>query len=273
MAYSGTPEPYDAPTQRPDFRLGVGWHVTPEHEVWTIQEPYGAFTWYAANDQPADKAYYDFTLTVPAPWTGIANGELTDTTEADGLRTTTWHLAEPASSYLVTVAFADYTPTELESVARRADHHLGTDGRPGRHRRHGVRPRGDGLAGAVPRALPVRHLRDPHLRRRQRHGDPDHGDPRRDAVLHLAGGRRARARAPLVRRHGHARRLERRVDERGHGDVPAGHVGGRGRGHHHRREDGRLGRLRGRGAGLTPVRRPTTTRPTSAPATSTSARP
>jgi aminopeptidase N len=116
MTYSGTPEPYDAPTQRSDFRLGVGWHVTPEHEVWTIQEPFGAFTWYAANDQPADKAYYDFTLTVPEPWTGIANGALTDTTDADGLRTTAWDLAEPASSYLVTVAFADYTPIELESA-------------------------------------------------------------------------------------------------------------------------------------------------------------
>jgi len=115
MSYTGTPEPYDAPTQRSDFRLGVGWHATAEHEVWTIQEPYGAFTWYAANDQPADKAYYDFTLTVPEPWTGIANGELTDTTDADGVRTTTWHLAEPASSYLVTVAFGDYTPTEVPS--------------------------------------------------------------------------------------------------------------------------------------------------------------
>lgn len=115
LAYSGTPESYDAPTQRSDFAEGVGWNITDEHEVWTIQEPYGAFTWYATNDQPADKAYYDFTLTVPAPWTGIANGELTDTTETDGLRTTTWHLAEPAASYLVTVAFADYTPIELES--------------------------------------------------------------------------------------------------------------------------------------------------------------
>ena len=95
MAYSGTPEAYDAPTQRSDFRLGVGWHVTPDHEVWTIQEPYGAFTWYAVNDQPADKAYYDFTLTVPEPWTGIANGQLTDTTDpgdtaACGRRPGTW---------------------------------------------------------------------------------------------------------------------------------------------------------------------------------------
>ncbi len=116
LTYSGTPEPYEAPTERSDFELGVGWHVTPEHEVWTIQEPYGAFTWFAANDQPADKALYDFTLTVPEPWTGIANGELTSDVAADGLRTTTWHLAEPAASYLVTVAFADYTATELTSA-------------------------------------------------------------------------------------------------------------------------------------------------------------
>ncbi|WP_188113330.1 M1 family metallopeptidase [Nocardioides humilatus] len=117
LAYQGTPEPYPAPTERSDFTLGEGWHITDEHQVWTIQEPYGAFTWYAANDQPADKAFYDFTLTVPAPWTGIANGKLTDTTDSDGLRTTTWHLDEPASSYLVTVAFGDYTPAHLESAS------------------------------------------------------------------------------------------------------------------------------------------------------------
>ncbi|MEZ0577137.1 M1 family metallopeptidase [Nocardioides sp. MH1] len=115
ITYSGTPRPAPAPTERSDFREGEGWHVTPEHQTWTIQEPYGAFTWYAVNDQPADKAFYDFTLTVPEPWTGIANGALTDTSEDGGLRTTTWHLDEPASSYLVTVAFGDYTPTHLES--------------------------------------------------------------------------------------------------------------------------------------------------------------
>lgn len=115
LEYAGTPEPAEAPTSRQDFSGGVGWNITADSEVWTAQEPYGAHTWYAVNDQPADKALYDFTLTVPEPWTGVANGELTATDEADGLRTTTWHLAEPASSYLVTVAFADHTLTELTS--------------------------------------------------------------------------------------------------------------------------------------------------------------
>ena len=30
-----------------------------------MQEPYGAYTWYPVNDQPADKALYDFTISAP----------------------------------------------------------------------------------------------------------------------------------------------------------------------------------------------------------------
>lgn len=115
LTYAGTPEPTPAPSTRTDFTQGLGWSITEEHETWTLQEPYGAFTWYAVNDQPADKAFYDFTLTVPSPWSGVANGRLTDTTEKDGSTTTTWHLAEPASSYLVTVAFGDFQHKDMRS--------------------------------------------------------------------------------------------------------------------------------------------------------------
>jgi aminopeptidase N len=108
--YSGTPKPTASPTTRSDFSTG-GWAITDDGETWTMQEPYGAFTWYPVNDQPADKALYDFNITVPSPWVGIANGELTDRTEDDGLTTTTWHTTEPMSSYLVTVATGDYTQT------------------------------------------------------------------------------------------------------------------------------------------------------------------
>ncbi|WP_435770674.1 M1 family metallopeptidase [Nocardioides sp. SYSU DS0651] len=115
ISYAGTPRPTPAPSQRSDFAGGLGWSITDEHETWTLQEPYGAHTWYAVNDQPADKALYDFTLTVPAPWQGVANGQLTDSSESDGMRTNVWHLAEPASSYLVTVAFGDFQHTDLRS--------------------------------------------------------------------------------------------------------------------------------------------------------------
>lgn len=117
LTYAGTPRTAPAPSQRSDFTQGVGWSISDDHETSTLQEPYGAFTWYAVNDQPADKALYDFTLTVDAPWQGVANGELTRSTKTGGRTTNRWHLAEPASSYLVTVAFGDYQRTDLESAS------------------------------------------------------------------------------------------------------------------------------------------------------------
>ena len=54
------------PTTRGDFST-TGFTITPAGETWTMQEPYGAHTWYPVNDQPSDKALYDFTLTVPSP--------------------------------------------------------------------------------------------------------------------------------------------------------------------------------------------------------------
>lgn len=107
LDYVGTPEPAPAPTTRRDFST-TGFTITPTGEVWTMQEPYGAYTWYPVNDQPSDKALYDISVHAPAPWTGISNGHLTElTTDGDGT-TTSWQLTEPASSYLVTLAIGDY---------------------------------------------------------------------------------------------------------------------------------------------------------------------
>ncbi len=84
----------------------LGWHVTDEGETWTMQEPFGAFTWYAVNDQPADKALYDFTLHVVATRSLVDRGGQRRAARAaheeGGRSTTRWHLAEPAASYLVT---------------------------------------------------------------------------------------------------------------------------------------------------------------------------
>jgi aminopeptidase N len=107
LDYVGTPRPAPAPTTRSDFST-TGFTVTGAGEVWTMQEPYGAYTWYPVNDQPSDKALYDITVTAPAPWTGVSNGRLTALTTDDGATTTSWQLTEPASSYLVTLAIGDY---------------------------------------------------------------------------------------------------------------------------------------------------------------------
>jgi aminopeptidase N len=116
IAYAGTPRPAAAPTTRSDFST-TGWTITDDNETWTMQEPYGAFTWYAVNDQPADKALYDFTISAPPNWVGVANGELESRSTEDGRTVTRWHLDEPASSYLVTVAIGDFQMTRDESAS------------------------------------------------------------------------------------------------------------------------------------------------------------
>jgi len=107
ISYAGKPVPVPAPTTRRDFS-SLGFTVTDRGEVWTMQEPYGAYSWYPVNDQPADKALYDISVTAPDPWTGVANGRLVADTTEDGQRTTEFQLDEPASSYLITLAIGDY---------------------------------------------------------------------------------------------------------------------------------------------------------------------
>ncbi|WGL53521.1 M1 family metallopeptidase [Nocardioides sp. BP30] len=115
LSYAGRPQPVAAPGTRSDESVN-GFISKRDGRAYAMQEPYGAFTWYAVNDQPADKALYDFTLHVPAPFVSIANGRLTHRRTRHGVTTTRWHLASPAASYLATVAFGDYRETKLGKV-------------------------------------------------------------------------------------------------------------------------------------------------------------
>ena len=111
LTYSGTPEPVRAPTDRRDFDT-TGWTTTADGTVWTMQEPYGAYSWYAVNDQPSDKAFYDIRISAPSPWSGSPTARLLATTTQGGRTVTRWQLPDPASSYLVTLAIGHYTDTK-----------------------------------------------------------------------------------------------------------------------------------------------------------------
>jgi aminopeptidase N len=116
VAYGGTPLPAAAPTTRSDFST-VGWTTNGDGSVWTMQEPYGAYTWYAVNDQPSDKALYDFTIRSGGGMVGIANGTLESRRQRGPVSTTRWHLDEPASSYLTTIAIGHYMPYPDKSAS------------------------------------------------------------------------------------------------------------------------------------------------------------
>jgi aminopeptidase N len=115
LTYAGVPHPVAAPTHRSDFST-LGFTPMPDGSAWTMQEPFGAYTWYAVNDTPADKAYYDFTVTAPSGMVGVANGALKSRTHVGSSTITRWHLGAPCASYLTTLAIGDYVHHVLRGV-------------------------------------------------------------------------------------------------------------------------------------------------------------
>jgi aminopeptidase N len=107
--YSGIPHTVKAPTHRGDFGEGLGWTLDADGNVYTFQEPYGAYTWYPVNDHPSDKAHYDAQITVPVGDTAVFNGTMVSAKRAEKTTTFTWHGGRPLASYLTTIAIGPYT--------------------------------------------------------------------------------------------------------------------------------------------------------------------
>jgi len=106
VKYAGSPRTVGEPTSRIDT-TGLGWNVS-GGEVWTMQKPYGAFTWYPVNDHPSDKALYKVHLNVPSRFVGVSNGRLTSRTATKRRTITDFTSDHPIASYLVTVAIGPY---------------------------------------------------------------------------------------------------------------------------------------------------------------------
>ncbi|ADD44280.1 M1 family metallopeptidase [Stackebrandtia nassauensis] len=110
VTYKGTPELVDAPAERGDMAEGLGASVGQNGELWAFQEPHGALTWYPVNDHPSDEAMYDFEVTVPEGYAGVASG----TFEGKKGNTYSWSSSDPVASYLTTIAVDKYEMVEME---------------------------------------------------------------------------------------------------------------------------------------------------------------
>jgi aminopeptidase N len=125
VRYRGTPEPLALPSTRADLEEGLGLRVTRRGEVWTMQEPYGAMTWYPVNDHPSDEAVYDIRVTVPEGYSGVASGTFLGSSP-DSLQalipwrpagtTFHWRSTVPVASYVTTLAIGEYTMITDESA-------------------------------------------------------------------------------------------------------------------------------------------------------------
>lgn len=107
VTYAGKPRTVKAPTSRADDD-GLGWHTTEKGQVWTMQKPFGAYTWFPVNDHLSDKAFFDVRLTVPDNWTGVSNGRLVDKSTSGGQTRTHFTNAQPMPPHLLTVAIGPY---------------------------------------------------------------------------------------------------------------------------------------------------------------------
>jgi aminopeptidase N len=94
--YAGQPEPVVDPDGSSE-----GW-VPTEDGAFVVNEPQGSPGWYPSNDNPRDKARYDFEITVPEGITAIGNGRLLWKKTRGGKTTWRWFEDSPMAPYLAT---------------------------------------------------------------------------------------------------------------------------------------------------------------------------
>ncbi len=84
-----------------------GW-VKNSDGAFVVNEPQGAPGWIPVNDDPNDKATYDFAITVPAGKVALANGRLISSVTEGGRTTWRWSEDSPMASYLTTATNGDF---------------------------------------------------------------------------------------------------------------------------------------------------------------------
>jgi aminopeptidase N len=88
-----------------------GW-VPTDDGAFVVGEPQGSPAWYPANDNPRDKATYEFTATVPAGITVMANGVLDSRSTSGGRTTWVWRATSPMAPYLATATLGRFDLTQ-----------------------------------------------------------------------------------------------------------------------------------------------------------------
>jgi len=112
VVYGGVPEVITDPDGSIE-----GW-VPTDDGAFVVGEPQGSPGWFPVNDNPRDKATYDFAVTVPAGLTVMANGVLVSKTTANGSTRWTWREGDPMASYLATATLGrfDLTISDVDGI-------------------------------------------------------------------------------------------------------------------------------------------------------------
>jgi aminopeptidase N len=94
ISYAGTP-----PTVTDPDGSQEGWYRTYDGAL-AVGEPQGTAAWIPCNNVPADKASFEFAVTVPAGLKAVDNGRLRKVERRGGRTTYRWEEPAPMSTYL-----------------------------------------------------------------------------------------------------------------------------------------------------------------------------
>jgi aminopeptidase N len=110
--YAGEPQVVTDPDESIE-----GW-VPTDDGAFVVGEPQGSPAWYPVNDNPRDKATYDFRITVPAGLTAMANGVLLSNQTSAGKTTWVWRETDPMAPYLSTATLGrfDLTISDVDGI-------------------------------------------------------------------------------------------------------------------------------------------------------------
>ena len=106
VGYAGEPTVVTDPDQSIE-----GW-VPTDDGAFVVGEPQGSPGWYPVNDNPRDKATFDFAVTVPEGLTVMANGVLVSHATRAGATTWVWRESAPMAPYLATATLGRFDLTE-----------------------------------------------------------------------------------------------------------------------------------------------------------------
>jgi aminopeptidase N len=111
VGYTGTPSVVTDPDNSIE-----GW-VPTDDGAFVVNEPQGSPAWYPVNDNPRDKATYDFLVSVPAGLTVMANGVLVSQSTSGGKTTWVWRETDPMAPYLATTTLGRFDLTISKTSA------------------------------------------------------------------------------------------------------------------------------------------------------------
>jgi aminopeptidase N len=111
VSYAGVPQVITDPDQSIE-----GW-VPTDDGAFVVGEPQGSPGWYPVNDNPRDKATYDFRVTVPDGLTVMANGVLLAQTSSGGKTTFVWRESLPMAPYLATATLGRFDVTQYRMAS------------------------------------------------------------------------------------------------------------------------------------------------------------